>query len=103
MGPGGRPHPVDPPPPPASPVKPLWERRLGTGRRSPQPGRDLPLAASTGRGRPVSAKLAEAPPLAAVAPWGPCGWPISLQTLGPRAEGREGDIAVVLRPRREHT
>lgn len=50
-----------------------------------------------------SARLAEAPPLAAVAPPGPCGRLISLQTLGPRAEGRKEDIAVVLRPRREHT
>lgn len=50
-----------------------------------------------------SARLAEAPPLAAAAPPGPCGRLICLQTLGPRAEGRKEDIAVVLRPRREHT
>lgn len=93
----GLPHEVDTQPPPQ---KQLWEWRPGP--RSQKPGRAMLLIATPARG-PPSAKLAEAPPLAPLAPLGPCGGLISLQTLGPRAEGRKGDIAVVLRPRREHT
>lgn len=82
------------------PKKQLWEWR--PGQRSQKPGRAMLLIATPAWG-PPSAKLAEAPPLAPLAPLGPCGGLISLQTLGPRAEGRKGDIAVVLRPRKEHT
>lgn len=78
------------------------EAALGLAARPAQAEAEAGWAAdgwSAGR----SARLAEAPPLAAVAPPGPCGRLISLQTLGPRAGGRKEDIAVVLRPRREHT
>lgn len=86
----GRPHPVD--------IRTLKSSSGYDGQASGQKNRQHRPGAHG-----VSAKLAEAPPLAAVAPLGPGGRPISLQTLGPKAEGRKGDIAVVLRPRRKHT
>lgn len=90
-------------PPPAKSAKSLLEWRPRQAAQSEaRAGRATDGQRQSGAHR-VSAKLAEVPPLAVVVPRGPCGRPISLQTLGPRAERRKGDIAVVLRPRREHT
>lgn len=67
-------------------AKRLWEWRAGPAQSGAWAGRAADGQRQPGARR-ASAKLAKAPPLAALAPLGPCGRPVSVQTLGPRAEG----------------